>query len=410
MVDVGARMVAGLSRPPATQAYEKYFLPRNPFPAPGIEAIFPMVNQESANGQVGDALLRFLTQTNHHEQAFRLLITSDYAGGKTHFLKHYLRVLDEISARGDIAGLRTVYIKNPDITIARMIARVLQELGGVDFLIKFVSQATEHISTSPNVAEFKRAAGSLKDLSGRQPGLDEDQGMGIETLQKFQILMKWLSGERCTEREKSYIGVRSVLEASTEVVDHFAEVVSAARRAGMFRLLVIAVDEFETISSRALMQRQRERYLLDLRHFLDTMPGSVMLVMASLSYVVAELREYAAILRRLEPRVELDLVQLDSARVWTARYLIDARKRWLDDHPEARDEIVSRQLMPPDNTSDDELEDETLWPLTAEDVRNAFEEVKLRNDQARPGVLLAELHHRLGAVVESTASATGGFS
>lgn len=403
MVDIAGQLRAELSQPPISDVYKSYFLITNPFPAPGIESVFPMVDQEEANRRVLDEISRFLRQVDDRNQPFRLLITSDYAGGKTHFLKHYIRSLEQLVQDGVVVGLHTVYVKTPESSVPSLIGRVLEGLGGVDFVVRFVRDAADYISESQNLAEFRDAVITLKDAYAQQIEKSDDQELTQETMGKTHILLKWLTGEKCTEREKSALGVHKTLDTSSEVIDHFAELLRAANHANILNLLLIAVDEFETISSRAVTPRQRERYLLDLRYFLDTVPKNVMLVLASMSYVVGDLRDYAAILRRLQPLVQLELVQPESAIVWAAGYLIDARETFLKAHPDAKGQIEEKGLIPLRNTPDEEFGDAVLWPLTSGDVLGAFNQVKLRNELARPGEFLAQLHDHLKAHIEPAA-------
>lgn len=406
-MDTRTQLRNRLGRPPLSTAYEGFYLSGNPFPPSGIEAVFPMVNQQDANQQIIEALANFFQQSGGQQQASRLLITSDHRGGKTHFLKHYLRNLQELERAGELVGLRALYINNPDVSMERLISRVLTELGGIEFLGDFVLQAGDRISDDPSVREFREAVRSLQGLLQQiqvsERGEEGQLENASEAQYKLQVLLKWLSGHGCTEREKKEIKVVSNLESSTEVIGHFAHMVRAGTDAGLFSFLLIAVDEAETIVSASLTQRQKERYLLDLRHFLDTVPGTVMLIMAALSYILQDLRSYPAILNRLKPEIPLKLIEPGEAKIWAARYLIDVRQKWLGTHHNQEEELCRQGLLVPGDVPDNQLPDSALSPLTVSDVQQAFDNIKLRNNMARPGDLLGELNRLLAEKVTAAA-------
>ena len=117
-----------------------------------------------------------------------------------------------------------------------------------------------------------------------------------------------------------------------------------------------------------------------------------MLILAALNYILQDLRSYPAIYGRLKPEVQLRLIKQEEAKIWAARYLIHARENFLNEHTNKKKEMSERELLVSESVPDDKLLDSALFPLTPKDVQEAFDNVKLRNNMARPGEFLGELN------------------
>lgn len=314
-----------------------YGMGRNPFPP--ARTIYPEViyNQEDAvhlfAGGVGEIVQNDLARRT-------LAILGGTGQGKSHFLRHCQYEVAKNSL--PLVTLEFLAGTSSAVTLVRDIFRAADEHvkrnGETDLLSAVVNRLEGDDFGPVRQTDLRKALGRLQAAS-RSDFRPEDMYGRFTAEVLRDVAWRWVSGETLTMTEKRYLRVSGRLATASLMIRVMTEIFALAKQQGLFRGVMLCLDEVESIFFSGVSVSRIQAFLQDLRYLFDEAVGqqsgySLLLVAGSTSRGASTLRDYNyPLFQRLgfesEARVELHEVDsLDEARKFADAYLEYERLRF----------------------------------------------------------------------------------
>lgn len=363
----------------------KYGMGRNPFPP--ARTIYPEViyNQDHALELFAAGVGAIV----HDPLARRTAAILGGTGqGKSHFLRHCQY---EVRKHGlPLVTLEFLAGTSSAIILVRDIFRAADEhlklQGEIDFVSAIVNRLKDGDFGPVRQTDLRNALSTLLEAS--KPNFRPKDMYGRFTPEVLRdVAWRWIVGETLTQTEKRYLRVSGRLSTASLMIRVMTELFALARQQGLFRGLMICLDEIEAIFFSGVSVNRIQAFLQDVRYLFDEALGqnsgySLLVVAGSTQRGASTLRDYNyPLFQRLgfesEARVELHEVgSLDEARRFADVYLEFERDRF------ARAGNTSVSL------------DRARSLITDEDLKHAFYGAELlpTSDTRNQARLLAELH------------------
>lgn len=363
----------------------QYGMGRNPFPP--ARTIYPEViyNQDHAVQVFASGVAAILDDTLARRT---MAILGGTGQGKSHFLRHCQYEVREhglpLVTLEFLAGTSSATILVRDIF--RAADEHVKRHGELDLLSAIVNRLKDGDFGPVRQTDLRNALATL--VAASKPDFRPQDLYGRFTPELLRdVAWRWVVGETLTQTERRYLRVSGRLATASLMIRVMTELFALARQQGLFRGLMLCLDEVEAVFFSGVSVSRIQAFLQDLRYLFDEAVGqssgySLLLVSGSTQRGASTLRDYNyPLFQRLgfesEARLELHEVgSLDEARRFADVYLEFERERFAGDGQPSVSVARARALI-----SDDDLRLAFYGPDRgpSSDARN----------QAR---LLAELH------------------
>lgn len=356
--------LAGLSK----IDYSRFHLVFNPFPAVGIPEEIPATTADRA--EILDRFKEVLRQGLFQNRSTVTVLTGEYGAGKSHLLKYLkYRINTQLLTSKDRAlgvyvksvgrGFRDLYLYFIDDVGRDFLTGCSAELIR-SYLVKADEDGSRYIydrslagkhPLSKGVEEFLKIA-RFKDLfhniaKSYEVVRNKDVLKSFLTLAHpdyAPVAWRWLIGERLDKAEQELLDVEGNIEDSKEAQSALQAIVSLFLASGI-KSVALLLDEFENFT--LIPRISRERYMDDVRHFIDDNPAGIALIIAATPFAYKELSDPpSALTRRLAGNAfELKFFNQSDIEELITRYLQIGRRykavpsSTLEGHPQTTPEI-----------------------------------------------------------------------
>lgn len=384
-----------VSREQPENPYERFFLLSNPFPTVGqFHGI--CVDQES----VKEEFTRIFRDFYHDSQSQVMTIFGSTGAGKTNllrFLEQTFRKWREPTAgKKAITDLYTIFVEHPQGGYLEVHRQIISQLGVMFFTEFFLLVRQHEINLSKLSSELPGTHPALIQALVHISQRDSGQTSFFDAPQSYRTLDNWLQGLKLTAAEKKQLGSVSVEigRSSTVAIKLLSDLVKIFLNAGLFKGIIIFIDEFEEVFS-GLSRSSQAQYVQDLRNLFDSHPEGVMFVVAT-APITGQLQKISpALLRRLGEGVQIAPISDDAdALEYAQAYIKLGRDQFMEKRKDEFMEIVNGDVLLP---TDCDRVDKPYYPLTEAKVKTAFNRLKSRRgpENVIPGELLPELNRLL---------------
>ncbi len=367
-----------------------YGMLRNPFPP--ARTIYPEViyNQEQAvtkfatgiGAIVGDEIARR-----------SLAVLGGTGQGKSHFQRHCQYEVQNSNL--PIVTVEFLAGTGSSQVLVREIYRAADEHvkrdGFHDLLSAVVNKAGDGQLGPVRQTDLRAALSKLIEAS-RDGYIPQDMNRRFDFPTLLDVCRRWVVGETLTQTEKRYLRVSGRLSSGSLMIRVMTELFALARDQGLFRGVMLCLDEVEAVFSSGVSTSRIQAFLQDVRYLFDEARGqtsgySLLVVSGSTGAGANSLSNYNyPLFQRLgfegEARVALHQVSdLTEARRFADVYLEHEYQRFTEVNGPGPGLVRARSLI-----TDDELRQAFYGPdlVQTADQRN----------QAR---LLEELHRTVEA-------------
>ena len=335
-----------------------YGMRRNPFPP--ARTIYPEViyNQQ-------DALQRFAG----HAAAIvgeplsrrSLAVLGGTGQGKSHFQRHCQY---EVRAHGlPIVTVEFLAGSGSAAVLVREVFRAADEcvklVGELDLLSAVVNRINDGALGPVRQSDLRAAL--LKLVEAGKQGyvpLDSAQRFDFQTL--LDVCRRWIVGDTLTQTERRYLRVSGRLSSGSLMIRVMTELFALARQLGLFRGVMICLDELETVFSSGASTSKVQSFLQDIRYMFDEAVGqssgySLLMVSGSTARGADNLRNYNyPLFQRLgfesEARSVLHQVEsIEQARRFADVYLEHEREEFIRETKTQVTLDKARSLIDDDN-------------------------------------------------------------
>lgn len=315
----------------------QYGMLRNPFPP--ARTIYPEViyNQEKAVTLFAEGVKAIIQP----EIARRSLAVLGGTGqGKSHFQRHCQYEVRNLNL--PVVSVEFLAGTSSAATLVRDIFRAADEYmkdRGEQDLLSAIVQRLELGNMGPvRQTDLRNALTIL--VRSRLPGFEpEDMYRRFTSDALHDICRRWVVGETLTQTEKRYLHVSGRLATASLMVRVMTELFALARQQGLFKGVMLCLDEVEALFFSGVSTSRIQAFLQDLRYLFDEASGqssgySLLVVAGSTTRGAQDLREYNyPLFQRLgfetESRAQLHEVQsFDEARAFADVYLEFERERF----------------------------------------------------------------------------------
>lgn len=314
-----------------------YGMLRNPFPP--ARTIYPEViyNQHRAVTLFAEGVKAIIRP----EIARRSLAVLGGTGqGKSHFQRHCQYEVRENHL--PIVSVEFLAGTSSAATLVRDIFRAadeyLKDQGEQDLLSAIVGRLTLGDYGPVRQTDLRNALQTLV-LSRQSNFSPKDMYGRFNSDVLHDVCRRWIVGETLTQTERRYLHVSGRLATASLMVRVMTEVFALARQQGLFKGVMLCLDEVESLFFSGVSTSKIQAFLQDLRYLFDEAHGhtsgySLMVVAGSTARGAQDLREYNyPLFQRLgfetEARVQLHEVQtFDEAREFADVYLEFERNRF----------------------------------------------------------------------------------
>jgi hypothetical protein len=343
--------------------YSRLHLVFNPFPAVGIPEEIPATTADRA-----EILARFkevLRQGLFEKRSTVTVLTGEYGAGKSHLLKYFkYRINTQLLTSKDRA--LGVYVKSVGRGFRDLYLYFIDDVGR-DFLTGFSEELIRsYLSKADEDGSrylFDKSFAGKQPLSkgigsflknARHKDLFHDIAKSFQTLRNKNVMnsfltlahpdyssiaWRWLIGERLDSSEQELLGVDGNIDDAKAAQSSFQAIVSLLLASGI-KSVALMLDEFENFT--LIPRITRERYMDDIRHFIDDNPTGVALIIAATPFAYKDLSDPpSALTRRLAGNAfELKFFNQAEIEELITRYLQIGRRgkpvpsAALDGHPE----------------------------------------------------------------------------
>lgn len=314
-----------------------YGLLRNPFPP--ARTIYPEViyNQERAVKLFADGVKAIIRP----EIARRSLAVLGGTGqGKSHFQRHCQFEVKQYNL--PVVSVEFLAGTSSAATLVRDIFRAADEyskgLGEEDLLSAVITRLQPGNFGPVRQTDLRNALGTLARSRGAN-FVPEDMYHRFTSDALHDVCRRWVVGETITQTERRYLHVSGRLSTASLMIRVMTEIFALARQQGLFKGVMLCLDEVEALFFSGVSARKIQAFLQDLRYLFDEAFGqssgySLLVVAGSTLRGAQDLREYNyPLFQRLgfetEARVQLQEVQdLNEARRFADVYLEFERQRF----------------------------------------------------------------------------------
>lgn len=314
-----------------------YGMRRNPFPP--ARTIYPEViyNQEDAlqrfAGHVGALVDDTLSRRS-------LAVLGGTGQGKSHFQRHC-----QYEVRASNLPIVTVEFlagSGNAAVLVREVIRAADEhvklVGELDLLSAVVNRIDNGALGPVRQADLRAAL--LKLSEAAQAGyMPQDTAQRFDFPTLLDVCRRWIVGDTLTQTEKRYLRVSGRLASGSLLIRVMTELFALARQLGLFKGVMICLDELEAVFSSGVSTSKVQSFLQDIRYMFDEAVGqssgySLLVVSGSTARGADNLRNYNyPLFQRLgfesEARATLHQVQtLEQARRFADVYLEHEREEF----------------------------------------------------------------------------------
>ena len=380
-----------LSHESVINPYEKFALLSNPFPTSLGQFYGICVDQEKVKSEFTQVLREFYLDA--HTQIMTMI--GNTGAGKTNILRYLEQTLrswrEPNREKKVITDLFTIYVEQPKGSYLEIHRQIINQFGAMFFTDFFSVIRKKNIDLTKLSAELPgthpeliRALAHIAEVKPQQLELQfaSDTIFFSSDVQSYRLLDYWLQGVKLTAADKKALGnvTVDVGKSSTVAIKFLSDLVKIFLHVGIFKGIVIFLDEFEEAFSGHTTTSQSQ-YAQDLRNLFDTHPNGVLFVVATAPIYDLLQRISPALGRRLGKSVDIEPIQdehsaLDYARAYIQMGRIDFEKT---NNGKVKDIIKQ--------CSDD---DEPYYPLTKNGVLEVFNMLKNEhgNENVIPGWFL----------------------
>ena len=371
--------------------YEDFYLLSNPFPTLG-QFYGICVDQQQIKVEFTRVLRDFYLDT----QTRIMTILGSTGAGKTNilrFLEQTLRSWREPNTeKKAITDLFTVFIEQPQGSYLEIHRQIISQFGAMFFTEFFSAVQQDKINLANLPVELSgtnpELIQALAHIAERKFGQLPLPGFSLQEPQPYRILENWLQGVKLSAAEKKQLGNISaeVGKSSTVAIKFLSDLVKIFRHAGLFKGVIILIDEFEEAFS-GLTSTSQAQYAQDLRNLFDSHPNGIVFVVAT-APIAERLQQISpALQRRLGKGVQIAPISDENAALEYAKAYID----W------GRQKFEKQKKCEVDLSNDCSAMEESYYPLTKAKVIEVYKRLKdaYGPDNVIPGWLLPELNHLL---------------
>jgi hypothetical protein len=373
------RLSSGESQVP--NPYQNFSLVVNPFPSYGqfIEGV--SVGQE----QIKQEFARLLQELYRDQHSRRMVITGTTGAGKTNLLRDF-------EARIKGVRLPYVFINQPQSGYLEIHRQMISQLGALFYHGLYDAEFEDKVDFKRLPAEIAGLNPELVTALDRMSPYQRNAQLSLlgPSLQTLQTLDAWLQGAKLSPTEKKRLGgvTADVGKSSTVAIKLLGDLIRIFRYAGLFKGLVILLDEFEQIFVSGSKQDQA-RYAQDIRNLVDTLAEGIIFVIAT-SPLSDDLKQISpALFRRLGESLMIEPIRSpEEALSYAAAYVEHGRRKF-----EAE---MERQVVLPPNCAE---EDNLYFPLSRSEIVGIYEGLRQQSGNVIPGNFLPELNRKVYQVV-----------
>ena len=374
-----------------------YGMRRNPFPP--ARTIYPEVIYNQ-----GEAIQKFAGHVSAivgDDLARRsLAILGGTGQGKSHFQRHCQY---EVKAN-DLPIVTVEFLAGTGsaIVLVREMFRAADEyvkLVGEHDLLSAVVNRIEENSLGPVRQTDLRAALMTLFAASKEGYVPHDSFGRFDFQALLDVCRRWIVGDTLSQTERRYLRVSGRLSSGSLMIRVMTELFSLARYQGLFKGVMVCLDEIEAIFSSGVSTSRIQSFLQDLRYLFDEAVGrdsgySLLIVSGSTARGADNLRNYNyPLFQRLGFEVEARAMLHQVKDLEQARNFADVYLR------HERDEFVKEVKTPI-------TLDKARSLISDSDIRRAFlgDSLVPSSDERNQARLLEELHR---IVEEKRAAAKG---
>jgi hypothetical protein len=321
---------AAAGEAPKNEFLASYGMRRNPFPP--ARTIYPEViyNQEEAIQKFASGVMDI---SGDHIARRSLAVLGGTGQGKSHFQRHCQYEV----RKSDLPIVTVEFLAGTGsaVVLVKEIFRAADEhvklVGEHDLLSAIVSRVENNELGPVRQIDLRNAL--LKLVEASAPGYTpKDQYQRYDFAALLDVCRRWIVGETLTATERRYLCVSGRLSSGSLMIRVMTELFALARQQGLFRGVMICLDEVEAIFSSGVPVARVQSFLQDVRYLFDEAVGqnsgySLMIVSGSTGRGADNLRNFNyPLFQRLgfeaEARANLHQVKdLDQARKFADVYL-----------------------------------------------------------------------------------------
>jgi BREX system ATP-binding protein BrxC/D len=248
-----------------------YGMLRNPFPP--ARTIYPEViyNQEQAVTKFATGVGAIIGD----EIARRSLAVLGGTGqGKSHFQRHCQYEVQ--SSNLPIVTVEFLAGTGSSQVLVREIYRAADEYvkrdGFLDLLSAVLSRAEDGKLGPVRQSDLRAALLKLIEAS-RDGYVPQDMNRRFDFPTLLDVCRRWVVGETLTQTEKRYLRVSGRLSSGSLIIRVMTELFALAREQGLFRGVMLCLDEVEAVFSSGVSTSRIQAFLQDLRYLFDEARG-----------------------------------------------------------------------------------------------------------------------------------------
>ena len=295
--------------------FDFFGLNENPFPYSPVPSNEPNIycDQEDVRKRLFEVLKNTIStgKSNH------LIITGKYGNGKSHTLKYANKLLKKQE--------RTVssYVAQPGEDFVDIYHEIIYDLG-YDFfnklahehLLKVIKEDDENEIDINTAEELEKAikqgdilltdkiSVAIKDLKEETKFIDFARAFIHLVYEETSLYAwQWLSGEGLRYEQRKKMEIHTNIDDGNKAVRALESIKKILKQLN-YNSIVIFIDEFESIER--LSSKRKQKLLNSLRHFMDTNPKGLSLIIACAPELWSEvMAEYHAFSERIGNQVDL---------------------------------------------------------------------------------------------------------
>lgn len=362
-----------------------YGLRRNPFPP--ARTIYPEViyNQEEALRRFAGHVAAIVGDTLSRRS---LAVLGGTGQGKSHFQRHC-----QYEVRANNLPIVTVEFLagsgNAGVLVREVIRAAdehVKTFGEFDLLSAILNRMNDGMLGPVRQADLRAALLKLAEAA-KDGYVPQDSAKRFDFPTLLDVCRRWIVGDTLTQTEKRYLRVSSRLSSGSLMIRVMTELLALARQLGLFKGVMICLDELEAVFSSGVSTSKVQSFLQDIRYMFDEAVGqssgySLLVLSGSTARGADYLRNYNyPLFQRLgfetEARATLHPVQtLEQARDFADIYL------------KHEHEMFARE------TGNPVMLDRAKSLINDDDLRRAFHGLSLipTADERNQARMLEELH------------------
>ncbi len=363
--------------------YRSLYLRMNPFPALGIPEEVPTTTADRRD--IMELFRNLLRTTLFEGKSTIAVLTGDYGAGKSHLLKFFKHRVNTQLLTSKNKAL-AIYIKSVGRDFSDLYLYLIDDLGR-DFMTNYAiqlirsylsklgeSKARKYVIQGPLIKEGMSVAGNIEEFLRNSQFLDlfhdiQASFKSVKNSDPVQALLmlahpdyssvawRWFLGENLSKEEREFLIVERNIESQQDAQTMLHSMIGLLNESGI-TAVVLLIDEFEKFT--LIPKLSRDRYMDDLRHFIDDNPHGVCMVIGVTPTAYQTLNEVpSALTRRLKGNEkELSFFKIDDVEELITNYLRLGRLEKAD-----MSSVISKY---PETTAD-------LYPFTKDSIKRIDE-------------------------------------